>query len=75
MRRPAGIIRVLCTLNYEPPILYIKSPLHRAGAKRNFREFVFYALGGIDFRDASDRATCHPLLLGKGSRVNGGSLW
>jgi hypothetical protein len=40
-----------------------------------FAEFYFYALGGIDFRDTSDRATCHPLLLGKGSRVNGGSPW
>ncbi len=37
MIQPVGSIGALCTLGYAPPILYIRSLLHRAGAVRNFR--------------------------------------
>jgi len=33
-------------VGYEPPRLYIRSPAAQdGGAVRNFREFLFYALG------------------------------
>jgi hypothetical protein len=32
-------------LEYEPSILYIRTPAHRAGAMRNFAELIFYEVG------------------------------
>jgi hypothetical protein len=36
--QPRGIIGVLCTSNYAPPMIYIRNLLHGTGTMRNFRE-------------------------------------